>query len=337
MRHLLILLLLLGLRLSALGNLLDLKEMDQGLVLETKEIQIPGYPQAFNPSLIRWKGSLWMSFRSYNRSTFPINTLGMIRLDENFNPAGDPQILNILEVYPGKDVKAQDIRLAAAGESLYIVYNKVNPQGMRRICVARLQDDGGKFAIVQHECLNQFPGMLPGRNEKNWVPFSYNDNLLLAYSLNPHRILGPFTENGSCDIFAETTGKMHWEWGELRGGTSALLDGDHYLALFHSCKRMATKQSQGKAVKHYLIGAYTFAAHPPFLILRISQQPIIESSFYKGNIKTLWGTMRVLFPGGLIVDEEFIWVAYGKQDREIWIAKMDKKRLLESLVTVERE
>lgn len=334
MQHLLLLFLLWG---SSLSALLDLQEMNQGFVLENKKIEIPGYPHAFNPSLIRWQGNLWMSFRSYDRATFPINTLGMIQLDESFSPAGDPQILNILEVYPRKDVRAQDIRLVAVGESLHIVYNRANLQNIRRICVAKLQEKDGRFAIVQPECLNQFPGMLPRRNEKNWVPFGFNDNLLLSYSLNPHRILGPFTGTGTCDLFAKSNGKIAWDWGELRGGTPALVDGDHYLAFFHSCKRIETKQSQGRKAKHYLMGAYTFARQPPFQILSISPHPIVGSDFYRGNMETLWGTMWVFFPGGLIVDEEFVWVAYGRQDREIWIAKIDKKRLLDSLVAIPNE
>ncbi|MCE5316715.1 MAG: hypothetical protein LLG04_05050 [Parachlamydia sp.] len=315
----------------------DLEELTRSFVLDTKKIDIPGYPAAFNPSIIRWQGQLWMSFRSYDRATFPINTLGLIPLDECFNPSGVPQILDILGAHSGMDVRAQDIRLIAVGEALYIVYNRMDQQNKRRMCVAKLQKQAGQFVIEQPEYLTQFPDMLPERDEKNWVPFSYKDHLLLAYSLSPHRILSPIAGAGTCDLFAITKGNISWDWGELRGGTPALADGNHYLAFFHSCKKMETKQSQGMHVKHYLMGAYTFARHPPFQILRISPHPIIGSGFYEGDMGTIWRNMWVVFPGGLIVDEKFVWVVYGRQDREIWVVKMDKKGLLNSLVSVTKE
>ena len=43
--------------------LLDLDKAYDGLVLEEKQIEIPGYPHAFNASIVRWNGSLLMSFR----------------------------------------------------------------------------------------------------------------------------------------------------------------------------------------------------------------------------------------------------------------------------------
>ena len=32
------------------------------------------------------------------------------------------------------------------------------------------------------------------------------------------------------------------------------------------------------------------------------------------------------------MDEEHVWIVYGRQDHELWVAKLDKKGLLESLV-----
>ena len=41
--------------------------------------------------------------------------------------------------------------------------------------------------------------------------------------------------------------------------------------------------------------------------------------------------MRCVFPAGILIDNDFIWISYGRQDHEIWIAKLDKKALIESL------
>jgi len=39
---------------SPLHALIDLDSMAQDFVLETKKIEIPGYPCAFNPAIVRW-------------------------------------------------------------------------------------------------------------------------------------------------------------------------------------------------------------------------------------------------------------------------------------------
>ena len=84
---------------------------------------------------------------------------------------------------------------------------------------------------------------------------------------------------------------------------------------------------------HYFMGAYTFSAKPPFQITRISTEPIIGKNFYNGPAYTTWKPLRVVFPTGCLMDEDFIWVTYGRQDFEIWVAKFDKQALLESLVS----
>jgi len=101
---------------------------------------------------------------------------------------------------------------------------------------------------------------------------------------------------------------MHrfWDYGELRGGTNAVLvrakknfygggnftrggDGavssglhefeDRYLAFFHTRPKL---KGNGKMLTTYFMGAYTFSAHPPFRLLQISAAPYIDDRFYNG-------------------------------------------------------
>ncbi len=44
-------------------GVIDFEETSRDFVLETRKIEIPGYPHAFNPSIIRWKGELLLTFR----------------------------------------------------------------------------------------------------------------------------------------------------------------------------------------------------------------------------------------------------------------------------------
>ena len=78
-------------------ELFDLQTMVQNdLVLETKQILIHEYPWAFNPSIIRWDNNLLMSFRVIPdpKQTFT-SWVGVINLNENFEPKGKPQQLQL--------------------------------------------------------------------------------------------------------------------------------------------------------------------------------------------------------------------------------------------------
>ena len=334
---------------------LDLREMNQDFVLETRKIDIPCYPDAFNPSLIRWRGSLLMSFRAggYQDASdeallmsFRIrdpqdestNDIGLVLLDEDFNLLSAPQVLKI----PGTDapvaIRKQDPRLVRVGTRVYIVYsNMIEALGVdytRRMFVSEVCFDGNHFFALEPQCLSQFEGEAEQRWQKNWVPFDYEGRLLLAYSIAPHKIFYPLLHTGSCETIACTGPDVPWDFGVLRGGTPALREGGEYLGFFHSSKEMKTVQSEGKKISHYFMGAYLFSSRPPFAVTRISPRPIVAESFYDGPAHKTWKPLRVVFPGGFISDDKYVWIAYGKQDHEIWVAKLDKQALLSTLVPV---
>lgn len=85
------------------------------------------------------------------------------------------------------------------------------------------------------------------------------------------------------------------------------------------------------------MGAYTFDSKPPFSLLAVSPEPIVAKDFYQPPYYKNWKPLRCVFPAGIVLDEDYIWLSYGRQDHEVWIAKIDKKRLLNSLVPVSSE
>ena len=315
-------------------NLVDLEESAQDFVLETKRIRFAQFPDAFNPSITRWKGQLSMCFRTYHPITRSTNQIGLVYLDENFDPAGEPRFLKFQAADPYCLFKRQDPRLFAIGDRLYAVYNNAINNEVRRMLVTEIVSDGENFIAQPAECFIHFEGETGLRSEKNWVPFVYQDHLNLAYSLVPHRILTPVFGTESCRTAFLTHPSVKWNWGVLRGGTPALLEGGEYLAFFHSSKSMATQHSKGKNIPHYFMGAYTFSAEPPFAITRISSRPIIGKKFYKGKSYKTWKPLHVVFPGGYISDENYLWILYGRQDHEIWVAKLDKNAFFNSLIPV---
>jgi len=316
--------------------------MAQDYVIEVKQIEIPGYPLAFNPSIVRWRGNLVMSFRTIPDLKHKFNgRLGLVCLDDDFNIIGQPQLLDTAMVNSTIPARTDDGRLIVIEDRLWMVYSDcrdpIISKGGFRVYIGEVVHNDGIFSIQQIECISQFEGQNSNVREKNWVPFDYCDKMYLAYSLAPHKIFYPLIGRGSCATFTSTLGDIDWQknWGEVRGGTTALLDGDHYLSFFHSWIKMKTFQSNGKTISHYFMGAYTFSKDPPFEITNISPEPIVGKGFYSGNVyKPLFGTVAVMYPLGLIFDDKYIWLSCGKHDHECWIIKLDKEKVLESLIPV---
>jgi predicted GH43/DUF377 family glycosyl hydrolase len=320
--------------------LLDLEMMAQEFVLKTKQIKVKNYPGSFNPSIIRWRGSLLLSFRTRDPVTKSTDGIGLVFLDKEFNPIGSPQILSIQ--YPEKRPfsKQQDPRLVEVGERLFLVYNNlVDPISfpeLRRMHYVELIYQDHVFYPQTPQIITDYPHQRIYRQEKNWTPFAYQDELLLIYTISPHIIYHPIPGTSFATTFAENKMLFPWQWGVLRGGTPALKVGDEYLSFYHSSIPLPTLHSQGKNRLHYFMGAYTFSSSPPFEVTRMSPHPIIGKTFYTGPAYKTWKPLRVVFPGGFVFDENFIWVVFGKQDFEMWVVQLDRKKLFESLQSVEK-
>ena len=321
---------------------IHLEKVIQDFVLETKKIEIPGYPYAFNAGIIKWQNAWLMSFRVIPNPKDPFcSFIGLVWLNQDFHPIGEPQILNLREfsLIPSR---TEDARLIAVKNQLWIIYqDNLEPKITRggfRMYGAELCYDGHKFSVKTPIRFSPFEGENPNIREKNWVPFVYGDQLLFAYSLTPHRIFFPQLEIGECKTLFTTSASLLWKWGILRGGTPALrMNNRRYLAFFHSSTKMATVHSKEKTIPHYFIGAYTFSADPPFELMQISPKPIIGKNFYEGKAYSpYWHPIQVIFPCGFIFDNQYIWLTYGRQDHEIWVVKLDKEGLLQSLIPVHK-
>lgn len=317
----------------------DLESATQNFVLETKRIEIPEYPHAFNPGIVRFQGRLLMSFRTIPDPKKSFNSeIGLVFLDEKFCPVGKPQLLSLRDESSIAPCRAEDARLIVVGNRLFMVYDDntevMSSKGGFRVYVTEIHYDGEHFIADPIECLKHFENENKNIREKAWVPFEFKRKLLLAYSILPHKIFYPRLDGtGICDTVACTESNISWDWGILRGGTPAFLEKEGYLAFFHSSIALASAYSSGKQLAHYFIGAYLFSREPPFDILKTSPEPIIGKNFYNGTLyKPYWKPIRCVFPCGYISDDQNIWITYGRDDHETWIVKMDKKGLLNSLV-----
>jgi hypothetical protein len=218
----------------------------------------------------------------------------------------------------------------------YLIFNDnlevINPSasGRRDMYIARLYYNKGKFSVGPSQIMIHEHQYNVRLWQKNWVPFEWHHSLLFGYTINPHEVLVANLGTGICQSTGATYASLPWTAGEPRGGTPALLVDGEYLAFFHSSLQHVSSISNGRSLWHYYMGAYTFSAEPPFEIKKISSTPINGKDFYTvSNYEK-----RVIFPGGYAVVDDKIYVAYGKDDCEVWIAILDKRQLKESLVRV---
>lgn len=308
------------------------------IVVSTKRIYIPDYPGSYNPSIFKFNNHYLLTFRYQpNRSFQPwISYIGAILLDESFEAISDPELLDTRFNDPRTSSQSEDARIFSSNEKLYVIYND-NMEleypaywERRDMYVAELSFAGGHFQLSEPVKLFYEARYRNNPWQKNWAPFEWNGTLLLSYSLNPHEVIHPNLSTGTCQKCYETSKLVQWPFGSMRGGTPALLVDGEYLAFFHSGIFTATTCSDYRQMWHYYMGAYTFEAEPPFELTKMSSSPIEAPGFYTYSSYE----KRIIYPSGFIRDGSNLYVAYGKDDSEIWIATIDLNELKKTMVPI---
>jgi predicted GH43/DUF377 family glycosyl hydrolase len=318
-----------------LGAKIDstLKELlSNDSIIEARQIKIPGYPNAYNPSLIPYKDGYLLSFRYITRypetieSTFrgDVSFIGLARLDKNFKVSKKSvQLLHAVSYSDKISLTAEDARLLHIGGKILIFFNDLPPLGTdggSSMYFGELQEEGGFFVLKEDARLLNYA--FAWVIEKNWVPFVSEEKLYLIYSDNPRVVLSVDINTGYCEEVSYVAPNYEWDLGLIRGGTPACLADDLLLTFFHSS--FPAPNTPKKRV--YVMGAYLFDRAPPFSIRAITPFPL-------GNITdyTEENSCKVIFPGGIVVQDDRILVAWGKADKQIWITTFDKKKLLSSM------
>ncbi len=309
-----------------------------GIVLSAKRIIFEEFPDAFNPSIVKMEGGYLMAFRyTPNRWIHPgLSYIGLVPLDASFTPTAKPQLLKLRPRYSKVLSQAEDPRLFTYKERVFLIYNDnreksdPSPSDRRDMYIAEVFYDKGNYVLSAPRKLIHEEKYEKQLWQKNWLPFEYNDKILLTYSITPHEILSPNLLTGLCHKYASTDIENSWSWGQLRGSTPPILDEGEYFAFFHSSIVTSSIASFGYEMYFYFMGGYTFSATPPFQVTRMSASPIMDDSFYTPSSFF----KRVVFPGGCVIHDSLIHVAYGKDDSEMWIATLDKNALKRSLIPV---
>jgi predicted GH43/DUF377 family glycosyl hydrolase len=313
--------------------------VENKIVLSTKRIYFDEFPSAYNPSIVKTDTGFLLAFRySPSRDAYShISYIGIVPLDESLEPTARPQLLKIRPKNSKTIAQAEDPRFFSYKGRLFLIYNDnieipiPNLSDRRDMFIAELFCNDG-FYSISTPCKLIYEEVYKNVLwQKNWMPFEYKGMMLLIYSINPHEIIAPNLANGSCFKYSITEPDIDWNWGPLRGSSSPLLDDGEYLVFFHSGMKTSSPSSWGYELWHYYMGAYTFSPEPPFAITKFSASPIIADGFYTQSSYY----KRIIFPGGYVIAGPHIYMAYGKDDCEMWIATLDKQVLKNSLIPVE--
>lgn len=321
------------------SNICDVFEnLDQQIVIETKRIEFEDFPGAFNPSILKIDQGFLLTFRYCpdlaNQSW--LSYIGIVELDTALNPRAPPELLTTRLKRSKTPSQTEDARLFLFGDTIFLIYNdnvdemSFDHCNRRDMFLAELRLINGKYQLFSPLKLTHEEKYFSVLQQKNWIPFEYQNSLFFSYSIHPHEVLKPNLESGLCSRRYQTEPKLNWNYGSLRGSSAAQLVDGSYLAFFHSSVYIRSSISPHFRAWHYFMGAYTFSATPPFELTQISEKPIFCNNFYSSTSSD----KKVVFPGGFAVEGSHIYVAYGKDDREIWIATLDKEALQQSLIKI---
>lgn len=325
-------------RIAPLNSHLE-ESLSNASILKTKEIHIPGYPDAYNPSLIPFEDGYLLSFRvryhdlaSYIRKLCNVRTdyIGLVKLNQQLDVCGKPYLLDLQSYDDCLSHSAQDARLFKHGKQILLFFNDYGATRHRSsyaLYVTELIEKEGKLQPKQRAEQLKYENMIS--IEKNWVPFVAVSDLFLIYSSQPHHILKPDLETGICQSIAQTEPRVAWEWGEIRGGTPALALDEGLLTFFHSSQELPAESFFGsKMGRNYAMGAYIFESTAPFKIKKITPFPLGTIEDY-----TTSNRRKVVFPSGIAIDGETIHVVWGKNDDSIFISTFDKQKLVSEMTS----
>lgn len=274
---------------------------------------------AYNPSIIRFRGRLVLSYRFHQ--TTAKTQLGIAELDENFT-VFHSQTLNLDE---DESLSCEDAKLFIWKGELwmnFVVSTWPNfPSSQVKICKL-YKPDKWRFSDK-----DQY--WLPDRQtlEKNHCPIVHDDVLHIVYRHNQPQegdysklaqiIYSPYEKREM------KTPALRWPYGEIRGGTVPLPYDGKLISFFHS-----SLHNEMPPITHrYYIGAMLLKAEPPFQILAVSKRPILRGSEIGGDPTRFHFKPNVCFPLGAIACDGGWRVSIGQNDSACLLVKIKPDNL----------
>lgn len=256
----------------------------------------------FNPAIVRRDDGLWLvTRRSEVRDglTYGFNSLMAFKLDENHLPQYGKQI-TIERAATGEHFEDPRAMFHAGSWWLsvcnFVIYQQSKTwTGAHQIF---LEIDRDWQSVRRHDPIygrNASTLFEQKGDEKNWLWFEHDGRLFMIYKTHPHTVVGWDDRIVATEELITDTWHPGWKHGEPRGGTAPIRLGDEYVSFFHSSMPWLAGKRQ------YFMGAYTFAARPPFEVTAVTPEPLLA-----GSIDDPWspGKPLVVFPCAALYDSD---------------------------------
>jgi predicted GH43/DUF377 family glycosyl hydrolase len=284
---------------------------NSAIVQVNRESLIPA-KHHFNCAICEWAGYYVFAYRIEHE---PVNTktrVAICKLGPDLQPIFESnRVLDLPTIYGG--YIAEDPRLVQLRGRLYCNYTDRGSMALALISDMLTVAAGNYISYDRQSSV-----------EKNWGIFEHENELFAVHTINPHRVLQlniDFVKGHSAHLRFECPYSCKWVWGIPRGGSPPVRVGDEYFCFFHS-------HIESWQRRLYLMGAYAFAARPPFKVTRFSRFPILLPPYLSFEQRGVNGHL-VVFPCGAIYSKERWLVSYGENDMFCKLFAFEHKALLD--------
>lgn len=152
--------------------------------------------------------------------------------------------------------------------------------------------------------------------EKNWTFFIHENKLMCVYKIHPHTVV-EFDWNGRVvSEYITHNIDINWKYGDLRGGANPVYKDGYYHSFFHSSLPWKHEHR-----RRYMMGYYKFEPNPPFKIVEMSEKPILWGNEKDERILEDISPL-VIFPCGVIIEDNKFVVSFGLNDEKTGIIKI---------------
>lgn len=239
----------------------------------------------------------------------------LVHYDRDFNLISQNEIIEDRprRKYPWRPVEGlEDCRLVKLNKELWFTCSTddASPHNLVQIVLCKLSDQKTDN-VIKVEKFIPLHAKQQNPCEKNWLPFTLNNELLLIYGYDPFLIYKPNLDTGNCEIAISY--EPEYDFSQFRGSAAPIAFDDGYLMMVHEV---------GFTDRRYYYHRFLYL-DKDFILQKLSK-PFI---FKNNGIEFCLGMTKDHSESNLVI-------AVGIEDREAYLCTVDLetvKAMLEDL------
>jgi hypothetical protein len=277
--------------------------------------------RCLNPTIFLYKSQIYYVYRIYRGGNMLYPYLNPLRITYNppsqniiYNPETDKSFLINTDNSKIKKINGfEDPRAIVYKNLLYLIVNSENETTKKRqmfLIIINLKKLN-RTVIPENILSLNYP---ENKNQKNWMPFLYKDELYLVFSLMPTKVLHCNTINVEC---TEVYNKLYNNnFSNLRGSSNIIKYnstnyGTVFLGIVHS--RYQYVYTHRFFISKYSTNFECLAISGEFIILE-NNLLFVDSSTISCFKKTGYIQAGIQFVAGLLQINNLLYITYGEHD-----------------------